>query len=152
MRRLFQSRQGTTLVELIVAILILSILATAAAESLKYAKSMATLQRGRRTALEVANGRLEDLRAAGWSQLTYAPTNTTSLRYLARTGTGWNRTTTDPLETVVINGRTRPITTTVQYMDPGATPSVINCLHLNVRVQYGPRTNEVVTLATVRTQ
>ena len=143
------SKSGTSLVEVIIAILILAILVLAATQSIRYSKTMATQQRNRRVALEIANGRLEDMRAAGYSQIAHATKNS-SVRYLSRSTNSWSISSSNPNETTVVNGRTRPMVTTVQYIDADGGSTSYDCLRVAVRVYYGPGTNEFVGLETIR--
>lgn len=143
------SKSGTSLVEVIIAILILAILVLAATQSIRYSKTMATQQRNRRVALEIANGRLEDTRAAAYNQIAHATKNS-DVRYLSRGTNSWTISSSNPNETTVVNGRARPMVTTVQYLDADGGSASFDCLRVAVRVYYGPGTNEFVGLETIR--
>lgn len=133
------------------ACLILGILAIAATESIRYSKSMTIVQRNRRTATDIANGRLEDVRSVSYTNVASGTVNGT-LRYLRRNANSWSILNSDPGETVVVNGRSRPIVTTVQYIDADGGSTSYDCLQVVVRVNYGPGANDVVRLETVRSR
>jgi type II secretory pathway pseudopilin PulG len=133
MKRGRPSRSGATLVEVIMACLILGILAIAATESIRYSKSMTITQRNRRTATDIANGRLEDVRSVSYTNVASGTVNGT-VRYLRRNASSWSILNSDPGETVVVNGRTRPIVTTVQYIDADGGATSYDCLRILVRV------------------
>lgn len=135
--------------EVIFACVILAILVLAASQSMYFSKSIAAKQRSRRTALEIANGRLEDVRAAPYSQIASSTTNGT-VRYLRRTSTGWSISSSNPGETVQVNNFARPIVTTVQYIDADGGSTSYDCLKVIVRANYAAGANDYVQLETIR--
>lgn len=141
------SQSGATLVELVVAMLILSILAIAGAASMQLSRGMAAVQRDHRTALEVANGRLEDVREASFDAIRPTSMNYNTF-YLSRTGAHWRVTSSDPDEKMLVNGRARPITTTVRYVDVDGGAASYDALRVSVRLQYHGSTSSVVVLET----
>jgi prepilin-type N-terminal cleavage/methylation domain-containing protein len=143
------SRRGTTLVEVMVACVILAVLALASAASLQYARSMSVQQRDRRTALELANSRLEDLRAAAYSNVWPSAQNY-NLYYVRRSGTNWVVSSSSTNEAVKVNNRTRTLVSTVRYVDVDAGSASYDALLFNVKVQYGSSANLQVELETVR--
>jgi type II secretory pathway pseudopilin PulG len=142
-------RDGTSLVEVMVGCVILAVLALASAASLQYARSTSVLQRDRRTALELANSRLEDLRGAVYNNVKPSANNF-NLYYLRRPGTNWVVSATATNETVVVNNRTRQRTTTVRYVDVDGGSTSYDALRFNVSVQYGSSANTWVELETLR--
>lgn len=131
------------------AVLILSILAIAGAASMYLSRSTAIVQRDRRTALEIANGRLEDARVAAYDSVSPLAQNYNTY-YLSRTGANWKVTSTDPGEKAVINGRPQTMRTTVQYVDIDGGSSSYDVLRFMVSVQYHANASSVVALETLR--
>lgn len=145
----FSSRRGTSLVEVMVGCLILAVLALGFATSLQYAKSMSVKQRDRRTALELANSRLEELRGAAYSQVWPSASNY-NIYYLRQTGTTWVASAGATNENVVVNNRTWPMKTTVQYVDVDAGSASYDALRFNVSVRYDSGVSNLVSLETLR--
>lgn len=131
------------------AILILSILAIAGAASMHLSRSATLAQRDRRTALEIANGRIEDTRVAAYGSISPLAQNY-NIYYLSRTGANWRVTSADPGEKAVVNGRQRAMQTTVQYVDIDGGSSSYDVLRLMVSVRYHANTSSVVALETLR--
>lgn len=112
------NREAASLVETLIALLLLTILALAGGAYLYHAKAQIAQQRTRRAVLETVNGRLEAIRALHYELAkpqTAAPDY--NVYYLSRPGTNWVHSATDPQETVVVNGLTLPLSSTVQFMD-----------------------------------
>lgn len=133
------------------AILILSILAIAGAASMHLSRAATVAQRDRRTALELANSRLEDARVAPYDAISPPAYNYTTY-YLSRTGANWKVTAANPGETATINGRPFPMQTTVEYVDVDGGSSSYDALRLWVSVQYLANTSSAVVLETLRTR
>ena len=143
------SRAGTTLIELMTACLILSVMAVATGSYLYYARAQVAIQQDKRVALEVANSRLESVRAAAFT-LVDPPSSNYTAYYLDFMTGAWRVGGTDPGETVIINGGSFPMTTTVQYMDADGGSSSYDCLKVAVSVRYRKSTSDAVTLGTVK--
>jgi len=112
------TRHGASLVETMFAILLLTILALAGASYLYHAKAQIGRQRTRRAVLEAVNGRLEAIRALHYDLARpQAFIQDYAVYHLSRLGTNWVHSATDPLETMVVNGITLPVSSTVQFMD-----------------------------------
>lgn len=143
------SRSGATLIEILVACLILAVVAVGTAACLSLSQGATAVQRNRRTAMELANSRLEELRAASYDSIK--PSQNYSVYYITRqaSGTWTTPTTTDPGETVSVNGATKPITTKVQFVDADGGAATYDCLRLTVTVQYGRNASDGVTLETL---
>ena len=142
------ARGGSTLVEVIVACVILAVIAIATASCLYLARGGTTVQRNRRSAMELANSRMEELRSAAYPSIA-PPTLTYAVQYLDRIGGVWHASATDPNETVVIGGIARPMVTTVQYVDADGGSASYDCLRLKVVVQYRGNAGDVVILETI---
>lgn len=111
------SRRGGTLVEVMIGIVILGILAVTGAMYLAESRGTLAVQRNKTSALCVAGGRLEQLSATRFSVLTNKVSADPAIRYLRWAGTNWMVSGSDPGETVVISGVTKPMRTTVWYVD-----------------------------------
>lgn len=142
-------RAGTSLVEVMVGCLILGVLALASAASLQYARSTSVQQRDRRTALELANSRLEELRAAAYNDVKPSANNFNPF-YLRRQGTGWAVSSGNTNETVQVNGRARSLITTVQYVDVDGGSASYDALQFKASMQYGSSADMWVELETLR--
>jgi type II secretory pathway pseudopilin PulG len=143
------SRGGATLIEALVAILILAILAVAGAALFASAHASLSWQAQRRTAAELANARLESVRASPYDAVK--PLAGAATTYLSGMPGAWTRTAGAPAETVAVGGRGYGITTRVDFLDvDGATPAT-DCLLLTVTV-VPPGGRAPVTLTTVCAQ
>ena len=143
------ARAGATLVEVLVAAVILAVVALATAACLYHARAQARLQGDRRLALEMANSRLEELRGAAYATLCPLARNYTPC-YVDRMTGAWRVSAADPGETVTLAGQSQPITTTVQYQDACGGGTTYDCLRIKVKVQYRAGANNVVNLETMR--
>jgi len=144
-------RRGVTVVEVIVACAILAIVAVGTGTYLHVARAQAALQRNRRTALGLANSRLEALRGAAYTSVR-PPALNYNLYYLDLLTGAWRVSDFDRGETVRLAGAARPMTTTVRYVDASGGSTAYDCLRVAVRVQYGGGAGQVVRLETLRTQ
>ena len=142
-------RAGTSLVEVMVGCVILAVLALASAASLQYARATSVQQRDRRTALELANSRLEELRGAVYNNVKPSA-NSYTLHYLRRSGTNWVVSTSATNETVQVNNRTRALITTVQYVDVDGGSASYDALRFKASVQYSASADTWVELETLR--
>ena len=143
------SRSGASLIEVLVACLILAIVAIATAACLYQSRAQASIQRNRRTAMEFANARLEALRNAPYTVIQ-PPTQTYTAYYLDDITGSWRVSASDQGETVTLSGRSLPMTTTVQYMDADGGAASYDCLRITVHVWYRDGANDVVRLQTIR--
>lgn len=144
-------RRGVTIVEVALACAILTIVAVATGSYLHLARGQAALQRNRRTALGVANSRLEALRSAIYTSVQ-PPFNNYNLYYVDFMTGAWRVSDTDRGETVALSGLARPLTTTVRFMDASGGNTAYNCLRFGVTLQYGAGAGQVVRLETLRAQ
>lgn len=154
-------RARFTLVEAMVACLILMLMALAGAAVLYQTLNQLGVQQARRQALAVANTRLEEVRATAYGLLTPPATNSL-VYYLHHThdasgnwtyGTdNWVRPlpAADPGETVSIRGVRRPMVTAITYVDVDGGTTSYDGLRVAVTVRYGPGANDIVRLETLR--
>ena len=146
-----RSKSGATIVEVALAILLFSILAITAGAALHHARGLVAVQKARRAALDVANGRLESLRGAAYENIR--PTlNNYSIYYVSFSGGAWSVSTTDPGETAAINGVQRPLISTVQYVDTDGGSVSYDAVQVTVSVQFTASAKDVVVIRTMRTQ
>ena len=145
-----RANAGATLVEVIVACVILMVMAIAGATSLYLSRGSINVQRNKRLAVEIANSRLELLRGTNyWSITNLFGVTDYSVHYLSRVGATWQRSVTDPGEKVAVGPLSMPITTTAQYQDMDGGSSSYDCLRLTVTVGYRLNPPERVTLETL---
>jgi len=128
-------REGSTLVEVMVSSLLLAIIAVGSAAYMYHAHADVLKARNQRVALEESNLRLEELRVSGYDEIK-PPMQNFSVYFLGKSGTNWVHSSTDPNETVLVNGLTMPMSTTVRYLDvDGGLPSY-DYVQATVRTTY----------------
>ena len=129
-----QSRAGQSLVEVMVAIVVLATVAVGMGAFLSMNRSALSLQRNRRVALELANARLEELRATTFSSLVgmLPATNYNTFYFAHLTPTTWTNSSTAIYEQTNLNGAAAVMCTQVRLC--GAS----NYLCLTVNVNGSP--------------
>ena len=147
-RRRLNPPTGVTLIEIMIALVILTVIALGTAASLNLSQSMTANQRLRRLAMEEANGRIEDIRSAIHTNSALLANNY-SVRYVDKITGSWRVSSNNCGETFMLGGQQRPLTTTVQFFDVDGSGSDYSCVRLNVRVQYGRTANDTVVLETL---
>lgn len=144
-----RSRRGATLIEILVACLILAVVAVGTAACLYLSQGATAVQRNRRTATELAGSRLEELRTAPYDSIK-PPAKNYNVYYISRASGTWTTpAATDPGETNRVNGLWQPMTTTVRYVDADGGGATYDCLRLAVTLRYGRSALDVVTLETL---
>jgi type II secretory pathway pseudopilin PulG len=133
-------------VEIMVALLLITVLTLGGASFMVHSSQGVAQQRNKRVAIEVANRRMERVLAdaykwsdeidSAWVYLAYDAQNTT-----------FNRSTSDPGETVAVNGVDRAMITRVREVDT-ATGSftTAQCLEIDVQLAFMPSSSETVRL------
>ena len=114
------ARQGSSLLEVMVAAVVLAVIVIGAGAYQALSSAQVTAQRDRRAATAFAESRLEEIRATsynGMKALMPSP-STYNTYYLSRNGAGWNLFNADPGEVVTNHGFARPITTTLRSTSP----------------------------------
>ena len=142
-------RAGTTLVETMIACIILAIMALGGASYLYQSRASLAMQRNKRAALEVGNARLEEIRATSYAMLTSLFATDYNLHYLRKVGGAWQASSADPGETASINGSLLPQATTVQYQDVDGGASSYDCLGVIVKTAYRLGSSDRVKLQTI---
>jgi type II secretory pathway pseudopilin PulG len=140
---------GSTLVEVMVACLILMIVAVAGAAYLYQSQSALAYQSQKRTALEAGNARLENIRATSYTNLQSLLPTDHNLHYLKQTGTTWLVSNSDPGETANVNGALLPLTTTVQYGDVNGGVGSYDYLVVAVSISYRQGPGDRITLQSI---
>ena len=138
-----------TLVEILVAAVILMIIAMGSAAYIYQARAGIVTQRNKRIAIVAASSRLEELRATQYGSITNLIPFDYATRHLRRLGPGWQVSEGDPGETVNINGTALPISTFVRYLDIDGGMNSYDCLQMTVSVGYRPGVPDRVTLQTI---
>jgi len=142
-------KTGATLVEVVMAGLLLALLAVAGGAYLYHSRATIAAQRDKRAALDAANSMLEAVRASNYDDVKPPDPPDYGMYYLSVQGGAWFHSTSDPGDTVVINGKNLPRETTVQYVDvDGGAPSY-DCLRLIVNVGYRLNSADRVALETL---
>lgn len=137
---------GATLMEVMIAMIILAIMATAGAAYLHFSRASLAVQRNKRTALEAANTRMEDIRSTTYTALTSLFPLDYSTRYLRRVAGAWQVSLSDPGETVNINGSLLPVATTIRYLDMDGGVSSYDCFEIVVNAAYRPDSSDQVKM------
>lgn len=157
--RVAHARAGSTLVETMLAALLLSVMALGAGAYMTQSRARTYAQRTHQLAAETAVDRLESLWASDYTNLTPAVQDY-AVRFLAPANVdgAWTVSDFDPGETVALAGRAYPIATEVQFIDADSGTVLdngeasYNALRLTVRVGYRGGGAERVVMETVRTQ
>lgn len=144
----FKARRGTTLVEVLLATLLLAILALAGAAFLYHSGAAVRIEQDRGTALNLANARLEALRSSPFERI-HPPSNNYDVYFLSIAGSAWEHSRGDPGETVSVNGRSVPIVTTVQYEDVDGGLTSYDMIRVVVRIGFRLNRPDRVILETV---
>ncbi|MFC1708750.1 hypothetical protein ACFL2J_01635 [Candidatus Omnitrophota bacterium] len=151
-------QKGTTLVESLLAIFIMTIVALGGAAFIFFSSARVNVERNKRAALEMANTRLEEMRAAGF--IVVEPTVFGCPEsHLDADGCDIKRLNDGTWalgsdEVTSINGITLPIVTNVRYVDdadPDSTVPDPPYGYIEAQVSVGFRAgvpNAIVTLTT----
>jgi prepilin-type N-terminal cleavage/methylation domain-containing protein len=140
---------GFTLVEVMIAIVILMVMALGSAAFLYHSQVGISTQGNKRVALEAASSRLEEIRASDYNDIE-PPEKNYDVYYLSGQVGDWTLTDNDPGETRNINGKTLPIVTKVRYMDINGGPDSYDYVQITVSTGYHTGINDMVTLETFR--
>ncbi len=140
-------KTGSTLIEVMLSCVILAIIAVAGAEYIYRGQSTLVVQKNRRIALEVANSRLEEIRATPYYTLTNFLTvgSYTPVTVLRSNNTFWARSG----EKVSIGGAQVSMTNTLEYKDDGSVGgNSYDAIKATVSVGYKSGLNDQVILQT----
>lgn len=135
---------ATTLVEVLVAMVVLMVMALGSAAYMYHSRAGIIVQGIKRLALEAGTTRLEEIRTSAYDDVRPELGN---LCYLSKVDGHLLRHLADPEETVAIGGRALPMTTEIQLVREGTVPH--EYLHVAVTVGYGADPSATVTLETV---
>lgn len=153
-------RHYASLVEVLVAVLLLTILAVAAGSYITHTRTMMVVQRDKRAALSVAEARLEDLRASranffdqlsGSSSGTYYVVTPDSSEWIKDDGEDWDLTPAaagEASENVEINRRQMAMTTTAECLDVDGFGDTCDYVAITVRVRYRLQSEDEVMIQT----
>jgi type II secretory pathway pseudopilin PulG len=144
-------RIGTTLIEVMLALLILTIVALGVASYIYYSRASVYAQRDRLSVLELVVGRLEQLRADAIDDVSPPSENYTLYYMVWNDADGdWDFSTSETDETITVNSRPYLMTTTVQYEDIDGGSASYDILHFVVSMQYRTGSDDVIALRTYR--
>lgn len=138
--------RGNSMVEILVACVLLAVLAVAGMTALYEAGGALEIHKNHRIALGIANSRLEELRSMPYTLLTGLIPKNYNTNAIAKVG---GQFALAYGETVPIGGKPMPISTSLQYVDIDAGTNTYDYLRMTVSVQYRTA-NEQVTLQTLR--
>ena len=146
------SKHGSTLVEVMIALLLVTILVLGVASFIYYGRASVYAQGDRLAVLERVNQRLEWLRSEPYTSVQ-PPSENFSTYWMRRPTTGgWRFYTSRRTENVTVNTRQYPMTTTVQYVDvDGGTPS-FDALLFTVGMRYRTGSTDEMLISTYRAQ
>ena len=122
-------KKGTTLIEIMLAILIMLIVVVGGAAFLYHGSSRIKIEANKRVAVEVANSQLEEMRVSDYADITSHLTSYDDVYYLE--------------EPININGLEQIISTEVRYANPDSDYIIVH-----VSVGYWPDLSDRVTLDT----
>ena len=142
-----KSASGFTLVEVLIAIVILAVVAIGSVAFIYHSQAGIIFQGDKRVALEIANSRLEEIRASQYSDI-HPVNDDYDIHYLSGQIGSWTITDSDPGETKGINSKTLPIVTTVRYMDIDGGSSTYDYVRIAVSIGYREAISTTVTLDT----
>lgn len=142
-----RGKSGMTLVEVLIASVILLVIATGAGSYMYGSRRDAGLQRLKRVAVEVANARLELVRGSGYDNVK-PTTQSFAAIYLNGTSGTLVRGSSNPNETFSVHGVVLPIVTTVQYVDIDGGSSSYDALKVVVQVGVRLGSSERIRLET----
>jgi hypothetical protein len=138
---------GSTLVEVLLAALLLTTLILAGASFLYQSRTTVGVQRNRRMAIAFASSRLEDLRASRYGEIT---PQFGERDFIARNGTNWVHSESDPGEVARINGIGMPTATVVEYLDIEKDGNSRDAVRIRTSVNYRLGTDARVEFETIR--
>jgi hypothetical protein len=145
---------GSTLVEVMGALLILTVMALGVAAFIFYGRAGVYAQRDRLSVLELVNGRLETLCSAPYSEVTPPNNdfNTYFMRPKALVVGEWDFFASRPNETFAVNSPQRryPMTTTVRFIDVEEDNNSYDALQFTVSMQYRLGSTDKIELSTYR--
>jgi type II secretory pathway pseudopilin PulG len=144
------NNRGATIVESMLAIALLLIVVIGGAAFIYHNAGAIAIEKNKRIALEVANRRLEEMRASNYEDIIPMPADDWNVHNIKLVSGSWVLDSADD-ENVVINGINFPITTIVQYVDGNADtpPDSHDYILANVRVGYRLNPDERVELVTI---
>lgn len=142
-----KARHGSTLIEIMVATLLLAVLAVAGGAYLYHARATVSMQRNRLIATEIAASRMELIRMS--RPVEIEPPGPGSY-HVRRVGSNWVHSLEDPGDSVSMNQHEFAVRSRLEWQ---STPDLgtNRCLRVTVTVEYRPDTGDTVTLSTLHT-
>jgi len=149
-----QHRTGSSLIEVMVAMMILVVLVLGVASFIYYGRSGVYAQRDRLSVLELVNGRLEALCAVPYP-VVEPPNSDYNVYYTVWSGGTFTLPRLRPrTQRLYVNSRNRArkyqMTTTVQYIDIDGGAASYDALKLTVSMRYHPNSTDEIVLSTYR--
>ena len=128
-----KSRKAFTLVELMIAAAVLTLIALGGISYVYHSKGLIAMNKLKRNALQVAETRLEKIRTADF--LDIKPTEDSYKKaYLLLDNNIWKVSSVDSQDVVVLNERDYPVKTTVVFQDIDSSDGVDSYDYLDIAV------------------
>jgi prepilin-type N-terminal cleavage/methylation domain-containing protein len=145
-----RGRSGVTIVEVMIAMIVLAIMAIGGAAFLFHSRATISAQGRKRQALEISNARLERIRATPVNVITNAlRADNFTLHYLSEDGAGgWNVGVVPNTETVTVDGHAYSLETTAVYRDLDGGPASYDYLEIAAKTTHGRAPQDFVQLKT----
>jgi Tfp pilus assembly protein PilV len=140
-----RQRAATSLIEVMVGVLILTVVALCSNLLLTRTHTILVQQTQRRVALGVADARVEALRASSYQSVCQLGSNATV--FVKAAPAGWVASTVDPGEVSVVAGMIYGLTTRLTAVDLDGVAPATDCLLVEVTVRP-PQAGARVTLLT----
>jgi prepilin-type N-terminal cleavage/methylation domain-containing protein len=148
-------RQGVTLVEVMLAIVIIAILAAGGLRYSFFSAGLIRDQKEARMVREAANGWMERMLAKSYADYLAVVTADDVTYYMQENSAGsFNIIQSDPGDTVSINGSSQPVRATAKLMDnlvPASGVSASQSIVLEVRILYGPNNLRSLCIKNIHT-
>jgi Tfp pilus assembly protein PilV len=142
---------GSTLIEVMVALIILTVLVLGVAAFIYYGRASVYAQRDRLAVLEIVTARLEQLRAEPYTTFSDVLPEDYAERWLRLSGGTWLIYNTRRTQNRLVNrSRRYRITTTVQYVDADGGSSSYDMLKFTVGMRYRVGAADEIELTTYR--
>ena len=134
----FNSKTGTTLIELMIAILIIATIILGGGMFFFHGRIHTVREARRRAAVLVASQRLEALKAADWDDIAHNPPALGQSYWITYDGSNWGRSLTQVKDTgvKVENLSDGEMLTEARYRDDNGPPDSYDYLEITVTVYW----------------
>lgn len=141
-------RSGFSLLEVMIALLLLSVMTIGGAAMMMHSGETLAYQENKRAAIEAANRRMELIRST--ASTYFNGLNVGQKYWLEYNGTVLVTSGSNPNENILINGSSMPITTEVMKIErtksSGQSYAAVEVYLLTVTVDYRPGSSDTIVL------